>query len=153
MPTGDTKIGTVAGLAVRTAIRGDMHEIAEATATVNGGLDGDLQSQPDRGVTLLSLGQWDDVQRQLGASLPWHTRRANVAIDGGALGGLIGRRVRIGEVVLKIADETRPCELMDRLHPGLKLALTPECRGGIHGQVLEAGRIKIGDAVEVLETA
>ncbi len=153
MTLAETRIGSVAGIAVRTAVRGEMREMGEAFASVNGGLDGDLESQRDRGVTFLSLRQWSEVERELGVSLPWHTRRANVAIDGGGLGELIGRRLRIGEVVLKIEDETRPCVLMDRLHPGLKAALARDCRGGVHGSVEQAGRIRIGDVVEVLESA
>ena len=127
--------------------------MAEAVSTANGGLEGDLESCPERGVTLLTKRQWAEVQKELGVSLPWHTRRANIAIDTAGLRDSIGKRLRVGEMILRIDDETRPCDLMDRLHPGLKLALTNDCRGGVHGQVERAGRVKIGDPVEVLESA
>lgn len=130
-----------------------MRELSEVLARLNSGLEGDLASRPERGVTLLSLRQWAEVQRELGAMLPWHTRRANLAIDGDGLGELIGQRLRIGEVVLRIEGETRPCELMDRLHAGLKQALAAACRGGVHGHVEQGGVIRIGDAAALVETA
>lgn len=125
-----------------------MHEVRAADAVVGGGLQGDLQVSLDRGVTLISSRQWKAVTSELGVELPWYTRRANVLIDADGLGGLIGKNVRIGAVELEIRGETRPCGLMDQLHDGLRQALVPDCRGGVHGKVVKGGTVRVGDVVQ-----
>lgn len=141
-----------AGVIISVALRdgpGRMREVTEAHADVGGGLRGDHRTSPDRGVTLLALPQWLQVTRELGVELPWHTRRANVLVDAATLGELIGKTLRLGDVRLHITGETQPCDLMDRLHPGLRAALKPDCRGGVHGRVLAGGMIRAGDRVEI----
>ena len=54
---------------------------------------------------------------------------------------------KAGEVRVRIHAETIPCDEMDLLHPGLKAALTPDCRAGVYGHILDDGRIRIGDLV------
>jgi len=144
----------VAGIALRTAEGGPMREVKEAAAEVDGGLVGDMpKKKPRRGVTFLSASQWRDVTRELDAELPWHTRRANVLIEGcDSLASLIGKRIQIGETLtVQIHDETNPCGMMEDLHRGLMKTLVPDCRGGVFGQVLTAGPVRVGDAVRVDE--
>jgi MOSC domain-containing protein YiiM len=140
-------IGHVLGIALRCCDKAKMTEVTEAIAERDGGLVGDLAVQAYRGVTLLAAGQWKEVQAELAADLPWYTRRANVLVDAERLGHLIGKEISVGDVRLKIEGETRPCDLMDRLHNGLKEALKPNCRAGVHCRVLQAGTIRVGDAV------
>jgi MOSC domain-containing protein YiiM len=143
------EVGQVLAIAVRSAVRGPMREVLEAQATAGGGLDGDVKVSPDRGLTLVASNQWKAVQRELDADLPWHTRRANLLIHCDGLGNLIGCTLRIGQVRLKVTGETRPCGLMDELHAGLRAALRPDCRGGVHGRVVKGGVVRIGDVVTV----
>jgi MOSC domain-containing protein YiiM len=91
------------------------------------------------------------VTRELGAEIPWHTRRANVLVEGLDLPALKGRRVRVGGAEVMLIDETRPCGLMDRQHEGLRKALIPACRGGLHGRVVRAGTFHVGDMVVVCD--
>ena len=141
---------TIAGIAVRTSRGGPMQTLDAATATAGGGLAEDIRVSRQRGITLLSRSAWAEAIAELGAELPWHTRRANVLVDDLPLAELIGKSVRLGEVVLQIHAETEPCEMMDRQYPGLRRALEPNCRAGVYGQVLMGGRLRIGDHVEEL---
>lgn len=143
-------VGAVLGIALRYQDKGKMREVTEVSGVENGGLEGDLASRPDRGVTLIASKQWEQATTELGVDLPWYTRRANILIDSEGLGGLIGKRIRIGEIELKVNDETRPCELMDRLEPGLKDVLKPDCRGGVNGRIIKAGRVRVGDEVRII---
>lgn len=143
----------ILALALKTAERGPMQEVDEATAEEYGGLVGCPRPTPYRGITLLSAGQWAQVQNEIGRELPWHTRRANVLLDADGLGDLIGLTLRAGEVEMRVMGETRPCGLMDELCPGLRKALTGDCRGGVHAWVLKGGTLRVGDTVTVIEDA
>ncbi|MCG3132313.1 MAG: hypothetical protein FLDDKLPJ_03150 [Phycisphaerae bacterium] len=139
-----TWIGRVVGIAVRTGPGASMQELGEVLASTDGGLEGDNPSSPRRGVTLISQPQWTKVNEELGSDLPWHTRRANVLIDAPSLGGLIGATIALGEVLVRVEGETKPCPVMDAAHPGLLNALKPDCRGGVHGHIVTGGRIRVG---------
>ncbi len=143
------EVGRVLALAIRTAVGGPMREITEANAKVDGGLDVDIPVSRNRGITFLSNEQWNTVTRQLGANLPWHTRRANVLVECASLGQLIGQSIRVGEVVVDIKAETDPCQMMEDQHAGLLKALVPEVRGGVYGRVVRGGKIKVGDLITV----
>ena len=154
MPNTDNRsdhdvVGKVAALALRSAPKGPMQEVHSVTAIANKGLMGDVAARPDRAITLLSAEQWRDVTAELDVDLPWHTRRANVLVDAGSLQHLIGKTIHVGAVEVRVEAETEPCGLMDRLHDGLRNALTPECRGGVYGRIARGGEIKIGDSVKI----
>ncbi len=150
-PTSDEPIGRVVAIAVRSAARRPMIEIEQALARIGGGLEGDYAARGARGISFLSAAQWEAVTRELSADLPWHTRRANVLVDANGLAHLIGRRIRFGEVEVRVEGETAPCGLMDALHPGLRAALHGDCRGGVYGRVLHGGQFRVGDTLLLLE--
>ena len=140
-------IGKIRAIATRSAHLGPMVDVGEARAFADACLVGDHGSSRRRGLTLLASGQWQQVTSELGVDLPWHTRRANILVEANTLAPLIGQTIRVGEVRVRIHAETIPCDEMDLLHPGLKAALTPDCRAGVYGHILDDGRIRIGDLV------
>jgi MOSC domain-containing protein YiiM len=144
-------IGRVAAIAIRPEKNAPMRELEEVGASAGAGLAGDVSSIPDRGVTLISKSQWDEVCGELDAALPWHTRRANILVEADALGHLIGKRIRIGDVEVDLKLEVNPCGLMDKQHQGLRAALVPDCRGGVGGKILNNGTISRGDTVVLLD--
>lgn len=138
----------ILSIAIKPAEGASMEEVVNAVGVVDAGLKGNAPpSHPDRGVTFLAARQWDQVNAELGAALPWHTRRANVLLDADNLADLIGKRVRVGELLVEVKDETKPCGLMDEFHAGLTRTLVPECRGGVFGRVLEGGALRVGDVL------
>ena len=59
---------------------------------------------------------------------------------------LVGKRFRVGEVVLEGLRLCEPCEHLGSLtRPGVREALLH--RGGLRAQVLEGGLIKVGDPI------
>ncbi|MBI2827610.1 MAG: MOSC domain-containing protein [Planctomycetia bacterium] len=127
-----------------------MREITVAQAEADGGIAGDLPVKAARGITFISAEQWQQVADELAVPLAWHTRRANVLVEGLRLGDLFGKTIRLGTIEVRIVAETRPCGLMDRLHPGLQAVLKPDCQAGIHGRVLRDGTFAVGDRIEVV---
>ena len=142
---------TLRGIAVRGARRAPMREVQEASVTVTDGIVEDYRGTGLRQVTFIDAGQWQQVVGELGVDLPWHTRRANLLIDGLDLPAAVGSRLRIGDCLFEIHGETEPCERMDELQAGLRQGLTPEMRGGVWGRVIESGQLRVGQAVEVAE--
>jgi MOSC domain-containing protein YiiM len=117
-----------------------------------GGLVGDRQRGKRRQVTVLALEGWREASAAAGApELSPAERRANVVVEGVAFAGLVGRRLRLGEAVLEVLGETDPCPKMNRVRPGLEEAMRAGMRGGVFGQVIRAGRIRVGDEASVAE--
>lgn len=151
-------MGTLAGIARHGRPKGPMETIDHVEVTLEGGLQGDFRGaikpggRGRRQVTLLERGDWDAALAEVGHSLPWQERRANLLVDGLDLPQVAGARLRIGETVeLMITRETDPCERMDALAPGLRAALTPDWRGGACSRVVVGGTIRVGDTIIVLE--
>ncbi|GMW00842.1 MAG: hypothetical protein AMXMBFR84_19790 [Candidatus Hydrogenedentota bacterium] len=149
MNTQSPMQGKVAGIALRTFKNGPMKEVDEVIAEPGAGLVGDLPVKPDRGITFISKEQWQETVNEMGSDLPWHSRRANVLIEGLPMGPLIDQTIQVGEVVVEIKGETYPCGLMDQIEQGLRKSLTPFCRAGVHGRVIQGGRIAVGDSFTV----
>ena len=140
------------GIAVRPPNTRAMQEVKQARITPAEGLIGDKRSRPGRRqVTLMSQAVWRQVCAELGDELHWTTRRANLLVDDLPLYNTTGGQVRIGEVVLEITGETDPCMKMEAARQGLLDALKPEWRGGVTCRVMQAGRLWVGQLVEMIE--
>ena len=142
-------MGLLLGIARAARKRAPLAEVGEAEVTLSLGVVGDARgTKAGRQVTVLFREGWEAACRDLDASLPWTTRRANLLVEGVPVPGL-GARLAVGELLLEVTDETKPCQVMEAAHPGLRRALTPEWRGGVTCQVLQGGVIRVGDRVEV----
>ena len=51
-------------------------------------------------------------------------------------------------MLVRIYNETRPCEQMDEAQQGLREALKPRWRAGAYGEILEGGVVRVGDEAE-----
>ncbi len=145
-----TTTGRVQALWLRPASRAPLRAVPQATARPGGGLDGDHAAPGKREVTLLDAGAWAAACAELGRQLDPAARRANVLVAGLDLATTLGRSLRIGEVVLDVLGETRPCELLDDGgRVGLCHSLRPQRRGGVHARVRHGGTLRVGDEVSV----
>ncbi|RME37040.1 MAG: MOSC domain-containing protein [Planctomycetota bacterium] len=145
--------GIIRAIAWRPVDGAPMQETDACRVRRNTGLDTENRKPGKRSVTLLSLEAWRDVCRELGAELPWTTRRANFLVEGLDFSAAVGRPVRIGPVRVWIHGESKPCEIMDRQFAGLRRVLAVDMRGGIYGQTLNDGTIRVGDAVVIEPSA
>jgi MOSC domain-containing protein YiiM len=73
--------------------------------------------------------------------------RENITTEGMNVNGLpLGQTLRIGEVRLQVSAVCTPCDLMERIRPGLRKELYR--RRGMLCRVIEGGTIRRGDAIE-----
>ena len=127
-----------------------MEFVSEANVTVEDGIEGDARGQNKaRQVSVLFEEDWQAACEDLEAALPWESRRANFLVNGAANPKRIGAKISIGDVILEVTEETKPCQLMERVKPGLRRALEPDWRGGVCCRVVKGGRIAQGDQVEI----
>jgi MOSC domain-containing protein YiiM len=119
-----------------------------ATLVAGRGVEGSVGRSSRRQVTLIEREVWDALMRETGSNAPPSTRRANLMISGIALADTRKRVLRIGEALLEIAGETKPCERMEEAVQGLRAAMYPDWRGGAFAKVLAGGEIRVGDIVE-----
>lgn len=149
-------MGTLIGIARHARPKAPMEVIERARVTPETGIAGDfrgaMKGKPyKRQVTLIERGDWDAAMAEVGHSIGWQERRANLLVDGIDLPQTKGVRLRIGaEVILEITRETDPCERMEALAGGLRAALTPDWRGGACAMVITGGDIAIGDRIEII---
>ncbi len=138
---------TLDSIWIKRAHRGPMDPVQSCRALSSRGLEGNADQGGRRQVTVVESEVFDQVSGELGRSVDPIVRRANLLISGVALAESRGRILRVGDLRLEIAGETRPCERMDEAVPGLRKALGPEWRGGAYGIVLNDCVIQTGDPV------
>lgn len=76
--------------------------------------------------------------------------RANIETQGVNLVTLVGRQIQIGEAVLLLYEPRLPCSKMDAVCAGLR-ALMADNRQGVMAEVIQSGRIKVGDCIRPVE--
>ncbi len=139
--------GRLKAIWIKRMKRGPMDPVAEANLLAGHGIVGNANQGGKRQVTLIEQEIWEELMRNLDASLSPSARRANLMVNGIRLAQSSGRVLRVGSCRIQIYGETRPCEQMEDALPGLREAMRPNWNGGVYGEILDDGRIEIGDTV------
>lgn len=154
--------GRLLGIARRQRPRARMEELRSVAVTAAAGVQGDFRGavrpgrKPRRQVSLMEIESWraalDDLNASdlFGERPVWHSRRANLLVEGLRFPRETGYVVAIGQSLrIAITMECDPCSRMEEVVPGLKGALMPDWRGGVLGMVLEDGEIAVGDEIRI----
>ena len=126
-------MGRLVAVHLRPSARTPVRAVREAQAVAGQGLKGDHAGGGNRQVSIIEREKWDAACNEVGRRLPSSTRRANLVVEGISLADAVGGRIRLGEVLIDVISELRPCKLMDDAAPGLQDALSPDYRGGVYG--------------------
>jgi len=122
-----------------------MEEVAEVRALEDLGFEGCVHARPGskRQVLLVESESLDAM------GLPPGIIRENITTEGLNANGLeAGTRLRIGEALVEVTAPCTPCDLMERIRPGLRRDL--QGRRGMLCRVLQSGVIRRGDSIEML---
>ena len=144
-------MASLIGIAFKTEKRGQIITVEQAQVTQAKGVENDIFGRPGkRQVTVMSIQQWQLACNDVGKTLPWFTRRANLLVDGISFSSKdLGKQLVIGELILEITGETDPCKKMEQAYPGLEAALLPDWRGGVTCRVLNDAKIQINAPVDL----
>jgi len=138
----------VEALWTKRAHRGPMDSVQEATLVAGQGMQGSVGRSRRRQVTILAREAWASATEQAGLDPGPASRRANILVSGIELAHTRGRVLLVGSCRISIGGELTPCERMDEAAPGLRRALETDWRGGVFGQVLDGGTVRVGDRVD-----
>ena len=125
-----------------------MREFDEVFAVENKGLRDCIhgQSGSTRQVLVMDQETLDEFGIEPGRA------KENITTCGIALGTLpLGQRLRAGEALLEVTEPCTVCHLMDEIRQGLQEEI--HGRRGVLCRVVEPGRIRRGDRVEIEEKA
>jgi MOSC domain-containing protein YiiM len=129
-------------------VHGGLMDARTTAELVTGkGLQGDATQGGRRQVTIMSFERWQALTSRLPGPPEPELRRANLLLEGVELDDSRGRVLRIGDARVRIFGETRPCRQMDEACPGLQEALSPPWGGGVFGEVIAGGPIRVGSSV------
>src|SRR5688500_8125272 len=137
----------VEALWTKRAHRGPMDSVQEATLVAGQGVQGSVGRSRRRQVTIVAREAWAAATEKVGHDPGAASRRANILVSGIELANTRGRVLLVGSCRISIGGELTPCERMDEAAPGLRRALEPDWRGGVFGQVLDGGTVRVGDVV------
>jgi MOSC domain-containing protein YiiM len=103
---------------------------------------------PGRAVTLIAAEAMEAVAGEGQVSIEPAATRRNVLTRGIDVNDLVGKRFRIGDVECEGVELCEPClHLESMTQPGVIKALVH--RAGLNADILNDGRISVGDAVEL----
>ena len=144
--------GRVEWIGLRPARRVDMAVVDVAELDPRAGMVGDRYAgrSGSRHVTLIQSENLAAIAGHLGidVALPEQFRR-NIVVSGLNLLALKDRRFRLGSAVLEMTGDCHPCSRMEEIFgPGGYNAVRGH--GGITARVLEAGAVRLGDALTPL---
>lgn len=120
-----------------------MEELREARAVTGFGLEDCAHARPGENRQVLIV----DRETLKAMDLKPGTLRENITTAGLDVNSLpIGQQLRIGEARIEVSMACTPCNLMERIRPGLRKELWG--RRGTLCRVLEGGVIRAGDSIE-----
>lgn len=134
-----------------------MRSVDALTLLTDRGIEGDRycnaegfysdRPEPGRQVTLFEIETLEALKRDHGVHLEPHEHRRNITTSGVPLNHLVGKRFRIGSVLLEATRLSTPCRHIEQI-TGKEIFTLLLHRSGLHARILQGGVIHVGDTVQ-----
>ena len=157
--TDDRPAGVVRGL-VTAPESGAPPERRDAVEVVSDGISGDRYQRGGGtfrldgcAVTLVVAEALAAVREETGVDLSDGRHRRNVVVEGFGAGmdALLGATVAVGDALLRPTRRRPPCAHLEELAGETGLASALRDRGGLCCDVVDPGRVAVGDRVAIRE--
>ena len=102
-------------------------------------------------VTLIDAAAIDRIREEHGIDLSGSEHRRNLVVRGADLEALLDATVRVGDALLRGTRRRPPCAHVEEVAGEAGLARALKGSGGICADVVEAGRIREGNGLELVE--
>jgi len=123
-----------------------MEELTEILAVEDSGFEGCAHARPGGKRQVLLV---DNETLELMELRPGIIRE-NITTTGLNVNGLaLGQQLRVGGARIEVAAVCTPCDLMEKIRPGLRRELRG--RRGMLCRILAGGTVRQGDTIEKLE--
>ncbi len=146
-------MGTVLSIHRVAKRAGPTELLAEANYIADFGLEGDWRSRKGRGrqITLIEAEALERVADILDMDeIPAGASRRQVLVRGISLNDTVGKKLRVGPLLIAVHDLCDPCKNMETMiGPDAWRAM--EQRGGICAPVIEGGILRSGDAISIVD--
>lgn len=147
--------GKVEAIAIRKVKSGAIELTPTAAAEAERGLVGDhaaagllpgMENEAGKQVTLIEAEALEAVQLEKGYSITHLESRRNILTRGAPLNHLVGKRFRVGEVLLEGIRLCEPCSHLEKLTG--KTLISPFLhRCGLRARIVEGGSLHVGDPI------
>ena len=131
-----------------------INEINEIEVLSGTGIIGDRHFRGlkhNRGqITLIETENIDYYNNKYKTEISYIDFRRNIITEGIELNNLIKKEMEIGPVKIFPYELCRPCLHLERMVKGKDIIKEFLLRGGLRCEVLDSGKIKIGDTIRIL---
>ena len=127
------------------------HEIPEAFLRADYGIEGDAHAGNwHRQVSLLSAESVENLQKKIDFELKHGAFAENILVEGMAVYKLpVGTKLRIGEAECEVTQIGKECHSDCAIRKAAGDCVMP--REGIFVKVITSGKVKTGDAIEIIK--
>ena len=132
-----------------------INEVSSVDVLSNKGVIGDRHfkdfNDPYCQLTLIESENIEYYNTKYGLSISYVDFRRNVVTKGIKLNGLIGKKLLIGNVEVKVIDLCRPCKHLTEMLNQDNILKEFLKRGGIRCQILSSSKINSGDKIKIID--
>lgn len=146
-------LGRVDSIYIGPEDEAPMQPVGAVDAVAGRGLEGDRYfhgndqpGDPTEEITLIEVEPIDRAPSEHGLYITPADMRRNIVTRGVDLRALVGRKFRVGDVLVEALEENPPCRHLQHL-AGKELLKPMIDDGGVRGRIVEGGSIREGDRI------
>ncbi len=132
-----------------------INEVSSIDVIANKGIVGDRHfkdlNDPYDQLTLIESENIEYYNTKYGLNISYVDFRRNLVTKGIKLNGLIGKKLLIGNVKVKVVDLCRPCKHLTEMLNQDNILKEFLKRGGIRCQILSSSNINSGDKIKIID--